>query len=119
MSLSLKVSSSAYTFTTTSARVATRATKLHNTVFCGEFYNFNHRALICATLLILNHSKRLYQIANIAQIDSRFCNKYEKAGTSSILQSLWTGPTPIDIPAYMRDAKNGIETYQTEIVHLV
>ena len=43
----------------------------------------------------------------------------KKAGTSSILQSLWTGPTSIDIPAYMRDAKNGIETYQTGIVHLL
>ena len=33
----------------------------------------------------------------------------KKAGTSSILQSLWTGPTSIDIPAYMRDAKNGTD----------
>ena len=43
----------------------------------------------------------------------------KKAGTLPTLQSLWTGPTPIDIPAYMHDAKNGIETYQTGIVHPV
>lgn len=47
------------------------------------------------------------------------CGQIKKAGTLPTLQSLWTGPTPIDVPAYMHDAKNGIETYQTGIVHLV
>ena len=55
-------------------------------------------------------------VADRSQIQ-RYSTK--KAGTLPTLQSLWTGPTPIDIPAYMRDAKNGIETYQTGIVHLV
>ena len=58
----------------------------------------------------------------LAPVDSgsAIINKHiKKAGTLPTLQSLWTGPTQIDIPAYMRDAKNGIETYQTGIVHLV
>ena len=34
-------------------------------------------------------------------------------------ESLWTGLTAIDTPAYMHDTIDGVETYQKRIVHLL
>ena len=53
-------------------------------------------------------------------IDSRFSVVvHKKAGTCLSYKGLWTGPTTIDISAYMHDPMNSVEAYQTEIAHLV